>query len=634
MKKIISILLAMLMIMPFAVPFASAADAIGTIAITIETADLGGKSVDSYADYVTIGTEGVIFEESNGPAVEAFNKTTESYDSEFEGGNYYTFTVKLTEAPYYALPAAGSFAEVEVNGSKYAALVQEKNTVSGMISYISFEIELYVGDPMKNLKAIDFHVPSPVIGATPADVSQVTADNTGVNIVAIEWFPEDPVFVEGTQYSFQLALETAEGFTFDKNIYLSHDMADAIKIGSGKNELKMTYTFPILEAEKIIGADFTIPAPVTGETPAATAEIVCDNPNITVASVDWDPVDDPYKIGIEYTAIISIEANSGYKFDSASAFTVNGQTAIKIGSGAEELKVCYTFPATEKIKISELNATVTEPVAGETPSKTATTSGEGYTVVFNSWAEKTEGGWIYVADNVFKGGRTYKVVMHFFVEEGYEWDSSVTAKINGSDPDYLALESNGSYEAELFFTLPAVEYDITVTNGTASASKAVAGTAITLKADSAPAGKMFDKWVADGVALADATKAEISFVMPENDVTLQATYKDVVYKVNVTNGKASASTAVMGGTVTLTANQIDGKVFSHWEVSGATVADKNAKETTVTVGTSDVTAEAIYEDCPCKCHKGGIAGFFYKIVLFFQKLFGQNKICAECGAKH
>ncbi len=632
MKKNISILLAMLMIMPFAVPFASAADAIGKISITVDT-DLDGVLVDNYSDYVTIETEGAIFEESNGPAVEAFNKTTESYDSEFEGGNYYIFTVKLTEAPYYALPAAGTFAEVEVNGSKYAAMVQEKSTGSGTISYISLEIELYVGDPMKNLKAIDFHVPSPVIGATPADVSQVTADNTGVNIVAIEWFPDDPVFVEGTQYSFQLALETAEGFTFDKNIYLSHDMADAIKIGSGKNELKMTYTFPILEAEKIIGADFTIPAPVTGETPAATAEIVCDNPNITVASVEWDPIDDPYKIGIGYTVIINVEANSGYKFDSASAFTVNGQNAVKIGSGAEELKVCYTFPATEKIRISELDATVTEPVAGETPSKTATTSGEGYTVVFHSWAEKTETGWTAVTDNVFKGGRTYKVAMHFFVEEGYQWDSSVTAKINGSDPDYLALKSNGSYEAELFFTLPAVEYDITVTNGTASASKAVAGTTVTLTADAAPAGKIFDKWVVSGATVADATSASTTFTMPENDVTAQATYKDKTYNVSVTNGTASSSTAVMGGSITLTANQIDGKVFSHWEVSGATVADKNAKETTVTVGTSDVTAEAIYEDCPCKCHKGGIAGFFYKIVLFFQKLFGNNKVCV-CGAEH
>ena len=37
--------------------------------------------------------------------------------------------------------------------------------------------------------------------------------------------------------------------------------------------------------------------------------------------------------------------------------------------------------------------------------------------------------------------------------------------------------------------------------------------------------------------------------------------------------------------------------------------------------------------CNCKCHQGGIAGFFFKIVLFFQKLFGQNKVCA-CGMNH
>ena len=39
------------------------------------------------------------------------------------------------------------------------------------------------------------------------------------------------------------------------------------------------------------------------------------------------------------------------------------------------------------------------------------------------------------------------------------------------------------------------------------------------------------------------------------------------------------------------------------------------------------------ENCGCKCHQGGIAGFFFKIVLFFQKLFGQNKVCA-CGMNH
>ena len=39
------------------------------------------------------------------------------------------------------------------------------------------------------------------------------------------------------------------------------------------------------------------------------------------------------------------------------------------------------------------------------------------------------------------------------------------------------------------------------------------------------------------------------------------------------------------------------------------------------------------DNCSCNCHKGGISGFFFKILNFFQKLFGKNKVCA-CGVKH
>ena len=38
-------------------------------------------------------------------------------------------------------------------------------------------------------------------------------------------------------------------------------------------------------------------------------------------------------------------------------------------------------------------------------------------------------------------------------------------------------------------------------------------------------------------------------------------------------------------------------------------------------------------NCTCKCHKSGIIGLFYKIVIFIQKLFGQNKVCI-CGVAH
>ena len=38
-------------------------------------------------------------------------------------------------------------------------------------------------------------------------------------------------------------------------------------------------------------------------------------------------------------------------------------------------------------------------------------------------------------------------------------------------------------------------------------------------------------------------------------------------------------------------------------------------------------------DCSCNCHKGGIMGFFWKIINFFNKLFKSKEYCS-CGAKH
>jgi len=45
---------------------------------------------------------------------------------------------------------------------------------------------------------------------------------------------------------------------------------------------------------------------------------------------------------------------------------------------------------------------------------------------------------------------------------------------------------------------------------------------------------------------------------------------------------------------------------------------------------SSSESDAATKECSCKCHKGD---FFFNIILFFQKLFGMNKICI-CGIKH
>ena len=50
-------------------------------------------------------------------------------------------------------------------------------------------------------------------------------------------------------------------------------------------------------------------------------------------------------------------------------------------------------------------------------------------------------------------------------------------------------------------------------------------------------------------------------------------------------------------------------------------------------GISSSSDDLTEKNCVCNCHKGGIAGFFFKLINFFEKLFGKNKIC-ECGVKH
>ncbi|MFI3141011.1 MAG: NPCBM/NEW2 domain-containing protein [Clostridia bacterium] len=50
-------------------------------------------------------------------------------------------------------------------------------------------------------------------------------------------------------------------------------------------------------------------------------------------------------------------------------------------------------------------------------------------------------------------------------------------------------------------------------------------------------------------------------------------------------------------------------------------------------GLCDDCGTSLTENCSCICHKGGISEFFYKIALFFWKIFGINKTCA-CGIYH
>lgn len=98
--------------------------------------------------------------------------------------------------------------------------------------------------------------------------------------------------------------------------------------------------------------------------------------------------------------------------------------------------------------------------------------------------------------------------------------------------------SGTTYEVSSDTTFYAIweskEYSIIVTNGKATIgagseiSKATQSTTITLTANAAPDGKVFDKWVVESgsATLEDANSETTTFIMPDSEVSVKATYKN------------------------------------------------------------------------------------------------------------
>lgn len=133
--------------------------------------------------------------------------------------------------------------------------------------------------------------------------------------------------------------------------------------------------------------------------------------------------------------------------------------------------------------------------------------------------------------------------------------------------------------------IPALQdYAVTVTGGTATVAagtpvtRAMEGVEVTVTAQ-APGGKHFVKWVvkAGGVTLANETSATTTFIMPANDVTIEAEFAEnpvEAYTLTVIKGTASVAAGTpitdkiaQNTVVTVTADAPEaGKVFDKWVV--------------------------------------------------------------------
>ena len=152
-------------------------------------------------------------------------------------------------------------------------------------------------------------------------------------------------------------------------------------------------------------------------------------------------------------------------------------------------------------------------------------------------------------DGVLKGVTTE---MEYKLNTSSEWANGTGADITGlvsGTYNVRYKETSTHFAGQVAnivinaYNAPTL-YAVTVNKGTANPITALAGTTITITADAPEDGYVFDKWVStDGVVFADANSATTTFTMPEGNVTVTATYKQVVVP------PAPSSSGLSGGAI-------------------------------------------------------------------------------------
>ena len=345
-------------------------------------------------------------------------------------------------------------------------------------------------------------------------------------------------------------------------------------------------------------------------------------------------------------ASVTITANAPATGKKFSGWTIDGI------SGLDTTKTSLTFnmPAnavTATANYEDIEYTIT--VNGGTADKTKAKHGESVTITANAPAVGKEfDKWVVTgitlsdedlakstitfempASNV-KMEATYKdVVYQVTVENGTTtldmatYQTEVTVKANEPDTDMyfdkwevtgLDTEGMDLTKTEIKFNMPdgnvtfkatyrAIEkFAIEMVDGTKDKEVAKAGETVTITANPAPAGKVFDKWTCEtaGVTIEfeSATSSTTTFEMPASNIKIQAHFRAVDDKPSVeikVEGGTGAGVVKQGESITVTANDpAEGKEFKGWkDESGEIVSTEKSYTFNVT---GEKTLTAVYGD--------------------------------------
>ena len=232
---------------------------------------------------------------------------------------------------------------------------------------------------------------------------------------------------------------------------------------------------------------------------------------------------------------ITFDANGGSEPEDLPEEVTTAMPAKKVLRGSEySLPECeFIAPEGKQFKAWEIDGTeypvnapvtVTADITVKALWEDAPPAPDEYTVRFNA-----NGGGGTMADVTGVSGSYTLPACGFTEPEGKQFKGWST----GADGSVI---SGTTYEVNSDTTFYAIweskEYSVIVTDGKATIgagseiSKAAQGTTITLTANAAPDGKVFDKWVVESgnTTLEDANSETTTFIMPDSEVSVKATY--------------------------------------------------------------------------------------------------------------
>ena len=232
---------------------------------------------------------------------------------------------------------------------------------------------------------------------------------------------------------------------------------------------------------------------------------------------------------------VTFDANGGSEPEDLPEEVTTAMPAKKVLHGsAYYLPECeFVAPEGKQFKAWQIDGTeypvnapvtVTADITVKALWKDAPPAPAEYTVRFNA-----NGGGGTMADVTGVSGSYTLPSCGFTEPEGKQFKGWSTSA-DGS------VISGTTYEVSSDTTFYAIweskEYSIIVTDGKATIgagseiSKAAQGTTITLTANAAPDGKVFDKWVVESgnTTLEDANSETTTFIMPDSEVSVKATY--------------------------------------------------------------------------------------------------------------